>query len=171
MNKPKTCTAMKSFIGAFRAISRCFPRYSSLLSPLEESIKGIQGAQLITWTLQLESCFEEAQSTLESPRALTIPIPSDKLVLTVDASPLNNGLGATLFILRNNKRLLAGFYSFKLRTHQIGWFPCELEALAFSAGVHHFSQFARESLFPLQVLTDSKPCVQAYQRPCIFGMP
>ena len=49
VNKPKTCTAMKSFIGAFRAISWCFHRYSSLLSPLEESIKGIQGAQLINY--------------------------------------------------------------------------------------------------------------------------
>ena len=33
VSKPKTCTAMKSFIGAFRAISRCIPHYTSLLAP------------------------------------------------------------------------------------------------------------------------------------------
>ncbi len=27
---PKTCTSMRSFIGAFKALSRCFRRYSSL---------------------------------------------------------------------------------------------------------------------------------------------
>ena len=166
VNKPKTCTAMKSFVGAFRAISRCIAGYSSLLAPLEQSIKGLQGAQLIIWTPQLESYFLEAQSALKSPRALTILISSDKLVLTVDASPLDNGKGATLFILRDNKRLLAGFFSVKLKTHQIGWCPCELEALAITAGVTHFSPYARESLSPLQVLTDSKPCAQAHRRLC-----
>ena len=164
--KPKTCTAMKSFIGAFRAISRCIPRYASLLSPLEDSIKGIKGAQLVTWTPELETVFIEAQTALKSPRALTIPLPSDRLVLTVDASPLNKGIGATLFILRDNKRLLSGFFSFKLKQHQIGWLPCELEALAITAGVRNFATYARESKYPLQVLTDSKPCVLAYRRLC-----
>ena len=164
--KPKTCTAMKSFIGAFRAISRCIPRYASLLSPLEDSIKGIKGAQQITWTSELEAAFNAAQSALKSPRALTIPVRNDKLILTVDASPLNNGIGATLFVLRNGKRLLSGFFSFKLKQHQIGWLPCELEALAITAGVKNFATYARESKYPLQVLTDSRPCVLAYQRLC-----
>ncbi len=155
---------MKSFIGAFRAISRCIQRYSSLLSPLEDSVKGIKGNQAITWTSDLETAFLEAQKALKSPRALTIPHPTDKLIMTVDASPLNKGLGATLFILRDNKRLLSGFFSFKLKGHQIGWEPCEHKALAITAGVQHFSPYVRESQHPLQVLTDSKPCVQAYQR-------
>ena len=166
VSKPKTCTAMKSFIGAFRAISRCIPHYTSLLAPLENSIKGIQGAQHVTWTPQLESSFNEAQAALRSPRTLTIPTPDDKLVLTVDASPSNDGIGATLFILRNERRLLAGFYSFKLKTHQIGWLPCELEALAITAGVKHFAPYSRESHYPMQVLSDSKPCVLAYKRLC-----
>ena len=40
---PKTCSAMRSFIGAYKALSRCIPRYSSLMSPLEAAIKGLQG--------------------------------------------------------------------------------------------------------------------------------
>ena len=152
VNKLKTCTAMKSFVSTFRAISRCIVGYSSSLAPLEQSIKGLQGAQLIIWTPQLESYFLEAQSALKSPCVLT--------------NLLNNGIGAILSILRDNKRLLAGFFSVKLKTHQIGWFPCELEARAITAGVTHFSLYARESLLPLQVLTDSKPCAQAYRHLC-----
>ena len=58
------------------------------------------------------------------------------------------------------------FFSFKLKQHQIGWLPCELEALAITAGVKNFATYARESRYPLQVLTDSRPCVLAYQRLC-----
>ena len=95
-----------------------------------------------------------------------MPKPSDYLTLTVDASPLNRGLGATLFIRRDSKQYVAQFYSFKLKEHQLNWFPCELEGLAIAAGVNHFAPFARESKHPLQVLTDSKPCVQSYKRLC-----
>ena len=119
----------------------------------------VKGAQLVTWTPELEITFKDAQTALKSPRALTIPVPTDRLVLTVDASPLNYGIGATLFILRENKRLLSGFFSFKLKQHQVGWLPCELEALAITAGVKNFATYARQSKYPLQVLTDSKPCV------------
>ena len=62
--------------------------------------------------------FNAAQAALKSPQIITIPRPSDQLVLTVDASPMNKGLGATLFSQRGNKRLLSGFYSFKLKVHQ-----------------------------------------------------
>lgn len=163
---PKTCTAMRSFIGAFKAVSRCIKGYSSLLSPLEDATKGLEGANAINWSPALTASFNKAQSALRSPSILTIPKPSDHLILTVDASPVNKGLGATLFVQRDRKRYLAEFYSFKLKNHQMTWYPCELEALAISAGVNHFAPFARESQHPLQVLTDSKPCVQAYHRLC-----
>lgn len=92
---PKTCTAMRSFIGAFKAISRCIKSYASLLSPLEEATKGLEGNNRINWTPDLTKHFNNAQAALKSPSTLTIPKPSDHLVLTVDASPVNKGLGAT----------------------------------------------------------------------------
>ena len=78
---------------------------------------------------------------------------------------MNKGLRTTLFSQHGNKRLLSGFYSFKLKIHQNNWFPCEHEDLAIAAAVNHFSPYIRESEHPLQVLTDSKPCAQAY--PCL----
>ena len=103
---------------------------------------------------------------MKSPVAITIPTPDDKLIITVDASPVNNGLGATLFVLRNGKRHIGGFFSFKLKTHQITWLPCEHEALAISSAVNFFAPYIRESKHTLQILTDNKPCVDAYKRLC-----
>ena len=160
-----TCSSMRSFIGAFKALAKCIPRYASLVSPLEDSIKGLQGAQRITWTTDLYEAFQHCQDALKTPRTITIPRPDDKLILTVDASPLNNGISGTLFI-SHNKRLLAGFFSLKLKTHQRTWKPCELEALAIAGSIKFFELYIRESTHPLQVLTDNRPCVQAFHNLC-----
>ena len=136
------------------------------MSPMEECIKGLQGSQKIVWTDELREHFRKAQTALKSPSILTIPTASDKLILTVDASPVNDGIGSTLFVVRDDKRLVGEFFSLKLKSHQRGWQPCEMEALAITAGVRHFEPYVRESDHPLQILTDSKPCVQAFAKLC-----
>ena len=161
---PKTCSAMRSFIGAYKALSRCIPHYSSLMSPLESSIKGLQGNSIIQWDTDLTSHFRKAQKALENPQVLTIPTRCDKLTMTVDASPVNDGIAAALFVTRNGKQLIADNFSLKLKTHHTKWEPCELEALAISAGVKHFSPYIRENDHPLHIFTDNKPCIQAHNK-------
>ena len=56
-----TCTAMRSFLGAYKAIARCLPRCSSLLGLLEDSIKGMKGADHIRWTPALSASFVDAK--------------------------------------------------------------------------------------------------------------
>ena len=51
------------------------------------------------------------------------------------------GLGATLYVTRNDHLHLAGFFSAKPRKHQVTWLPCEIEALCIAAAVKHFSPF------------------------------
>ena len=164
VDQPTTCKQMRSYIGAFKAMSRCIPKYSSLMSPLENSIKGLSGNQHIAWTDSLQHHFKQTQEALSSVQTITIPTPSDKLILTTDASPVNDGIGATLFIVRDNQRYVADHFSLKLKSHQIDWRPCELEALAITAAVRHFRMYIKESTSPLQILTDSKPCVQAFNK-------
>ena len=159
---PQTCSAMRSYIGAFKALSKCIPCYASLISPLEDSIKGLQGQNKITWNFCLTEQFENCRAALKSPKSITIPTPSDRLVLTTDASVVNKGLGATMFILRDTTRLIGGFFSFKLNEHQIKWLPCEVEALAISSAINFFAPYIRESPHKVQVLTDSKACYEAY---------
>lgn len=47
---PMTCSAMRSFIGSYKALSRCIPKYASLMSCLEDATKGLEGKKLINWT-------------------------------------------------------------------------------------------------------------------------
>ena len=61
---------------------------------------------------------------------------------------------------------LAGCFSAKIRNHQSLWLPCEVEALAIATAVKHFSPYLVQSTSKACVLTDSKPCVQAYQKLC-----
>ncbi len=161
---PETCSAMRSFIGAYKALSKCIPHYSSLMSPLENCVKGLEGNSRIQWDSDLSTHFRNAQKALDKPQTLTIPTPADKLTMTTDASPVNDGISATLFVTRNGKRLIADNFSPKLKSHQTGWQPCELEALAITAGVKHFSPYIRESEHPLLIFTDSKPCIQAHNK-------
>ena len=62
------------------------------MSPLENSIKGLLGSQLITWTDELLEHFRKAQEAIKSPAVLTVPKPTDQLILTTDASPINDGI-------------------------------------------------------------------------------
>ena len=132
---------MRSFIGSFKAVCRCIPQYASFLSPLEDAIKGIKGSQNIIWDKTFLRHFNTTQAALRNPQTLTIPRKYDQLMLTVDASPMNKGLGTTLFVNRSGKRHIAQFFSFKLKEHQLNWYPCELEKLAIATGVEHFAEY------------------------------
>ena len=155
---------MKSFIGAFRAITRCFDKCTSLISPFEDSIKGLQGAQRVQWSEDLTSSFKKIQELLKSPHILIVPRPTNHLIISMDASPANKGIGSTLFVGRNHQRLVAEFFSAKLKQHQINSLPCEHEALSISTSTTHFGPFIIESIHPTKILTDSKPCKEAHDR-------
>ena len=59
---------------------------------------------------------------------------------------------------------LLGFFSAKLRGRQHSWIPCEVEALSIASSVKHFSPYVIQSHLQSCVLTDNKPCVQAYEK-------
>ena len=76
----------------------------------------------------------------------------------------NRGIAATLYIHRDGKLLLDGFFNAKLRKHQVTWLPCEIEALGISVAIKHFAPYIIQSAYTNQILTDSRPCVQAYDK-------
>ena len=55
-------------------------------------------------------------------------------------------------------------FSAKLRGHQHSWIPCDVEALSIASAVKHFSPYVIQSHLQTCVLTDNKPCVQAYEK-------
>ena len=110
--------------------------------------------------------FTQAQKALAENRAITLPRSSDQLWIVTEASVRKRGIGATLYVTRDDQLRLAGFFSAKLRKHQVTWLPCEVEALCIAAAVKHFSPFIIQSKVSACVLTDSKPCVQATDKLC-----
>ena len=116
----------------------------------------------INWTDDLLLKFEKAKAHLKSAKTITLPRREDELQIVTDAS--GTGLAATLYSIRNGKVSLSGLFSAKRRPHQHGWLPCEIEALAITASVKHFSPFIIQSMHPTTVVTDSQPCVAAYQK-------
>ena len=116
----------------------------------------MQDNQQIQWSSELIGYFHQSQEALHKHKTITIPKPSDQLVITTDGSPLNKGLSATLFIQNNNDRKIGGFFSLKLKNHHLNWLPCDLEALAITSAIAYFGPYIKESEHTTQILTDCK---------------
>ncbi|CAG2256840.1 unnamed protein product [Mytilus edulis] len=140
-------------------LSRVIPNCCNLIAQLEENISCMKSADM------LREHFEFAQKSMSSRKAITLPKCSDQLWIVTDGSVTKRGMGATLYINRDGKVSLAEFFSAKLRKHQVR-LPCEIEALSIAASVKHFSPFIIQSKLQANVLTDSKPCVQGFEKLC-----
>lgn len=164
VDPPMTVRGLRSFIGAFKVLSRVLKGYAEYLHPLDTIVAGRGSNEKIEWSESMLQDFRKAQASLKTHKAITLPKPEDILWIVTDASVKNHGIGATLYVLRSEKLLLAGFFNAKLKKHQIPWLPCEVEALAIGAAVKHFSPYIIQSHHPCQVLTDSRPCVQSFEK-------
>ena len=77
----------------------------------------------------------------------------------MDASKV--GIGHELFAVKDGVKLPVRVHSTKLPDRCTKWSPCELESLAFAAGVDKEYDLIRESKHPLIIETDSKPVHEA----------
>ena len=162
---PSTFKALKSFIGAYRHISRVIEKYASLLKPLEAISSGKSAGNLkIVWSDSQLDSFKAAQAALKSAKSIVLPRRTDILQIVTDAAVLPAAIGATMYAIRDKKTLLAGFYNAKLPLYQTRWLPCELEGVAIGAALIHFAPYLRMSIHKPQVLTDSKACCQAVEK-------
>ena len=156
---PDTVKGLRSFIGAYKFCCRVLPAYSSKLSPLDQACAGAKSADKITWTDELLDSFNSAKAHLKDAKVISLPRREDRLQIICDAS--KTGLGSALYIIRD-KPLLAGIFNVQLKGSQKTWLPCEVEALSVGCGVNHFGPYIVQSKHVTEVLTDSKPCIQAY---------
>ena len=163
---PTTVKGMRSFIGAYKMLARVLPQCASFLTPLDAVVAGRQSSDRISWSDDLRAAFKAAQDALANPRTITLPRPSDQLWIITDGAVKKHGIGATLYVTRQGKPRVAGFFSCKLRERQVTWLPCEIEALSIAAACRHFSPYIIQSEHRACVLTDSKPCVQAFEKLC-----
>ncbi|CAB3984112.1 Hypothetical predicted protein [Paramuricea clavata] len=120
---PDTVRGLRSFIGAYKVLGRVVPQCAHIIAPLESAIAGQQSCDKIKWSDTLSQQFKFAQSSLANNKSITLPKPSDKLWIVTDGSVTKRGIGATLYVSRHQTLLLAGFFSAKLRKHQVNWLP------------------------------------------------
>ena len=161
---PRTVKNLRSFIGAYKVLGRVIQGAAALLSPLDAVCAGRESAETVSWSDELRTAFTRAQSALKGHRSVVLPRSSDQLWIVTDGSSKSHGVGATLYVTRGDRTLLAGFFSAQLRKHQLGWLPCEIEALGIATAVKHFSPYITQATSTVSVLTDSKPCVQAFEK-------
>ena len=136
------------------------------VAPLEDMTAGKKSRDKLAWTDDLVSAFCAAQKTLSTTKSIASPQPDDQLWIVNDGAVRQPGIASTLYVMRQGEPVPAGFFSAKLNPNQKDWLPCEIEALAISASINHFAPYIIQSSLHVCILTDSKPCVQAYEKLC-----
>ncbi len=150
---PSTVRGLRSFVRAYKVLSRVLRGQAFALLPLERVVAGRDSKEKVTWTDDLLHAFPSAKKSLSDAKVIHTPCPDDQLWIVTDASLRYQGLASTLYI-----NAMSEFFNAQLTKYQAAWLPCEIEALAITAAVKHFSVCH----LPAQVLTDSRPCVQAF---------
>ena len=157
---PETVTQLRSYIGAYKVFNRVVRGCAAHLNALEKLIAGKAKGEKLNWSDSILQNFRASQTALASASTITLPQRSDQLVIVHDGSQL--GIGSVLYLKRKDTIRLGSYFSAKLKAHQALWYPCEIEALSIAVSVTHFSPYIRESHNRTQILTDSRPCVQAW---------
>ena len=163
---PNNVKGLRSFIGAYKVLARVLPGCAAILSPLDAAVAGKDSNSRLIWTDSLHEAFKVAQHSLNTHRSIQLPAPGDQLWIVTDGAVKSPGIGATLYVSRGGKPKLAGFFSAKMRAHQNMWIPCEIEALSIAAATRHFAPYIIQSVHKACILTDSKPCFQAFEKLC-----
>ena len=163
-DQPSTTKGLRSYIGAYKVLSRVIPNCASFLQPLDRATHGKKSADKIEWDDHTRDAFKSAQSHLTTSKSITIPKEDDQLWLVTDGASSIGGMGATLYVIRDGILKLAGFFSQQLTPTHLKWFPCEIEGITIAAAIQYFNGYIIQSKLRTQVLTDSKPCVDAYQK-------
>ena len=149
-----TVARLRSFIGAYKVLSRVIPRCSSYLAPLDAVAAGRPSQESINWIDDLRAAFRSAQNALSSALTITLPRPEDQLWIVTDGAVRDPGIGATLYVMRGDKLCVPGFFSTKLWGCQTTWLPCKVEALSIAAATKHFSPYLIQSVKKACILTD-----------------
>ena len=147
-------------------LARVVPDCPSLLAPLDSSTAGRQFNDRVDWTDTLHQAFKSAQDKLHSNRTIALPRPEDELWIVTDGSVKESGIGATMYAMQEGKLKRSGFFSAKLGGRRVTWLPCEIQALSIAEAIRHLSPYIVQSHHKALVLTESKSCVQAYEKLC-----
>ena len=177
---PTTVGKLRSFIQGAKINSECLEGLASALAPFGKLVGSDKNKhEKMLWTPSLEDNFYKAQEILRNPASITIPKPSDKLMIIVDSAtkpePIEttsknpvrgeSASSATLLIRRKgeNKTRIGGYFSFQIKS---GMLPCEAEGKGLERAVQHWEHYIRENEHPTVCLVDNNSVVQCARKLC-----
>ena len=149
---PKTVRQLRSYIGAYKVLSRVIKHSSQYLDKLEAMTANNKSSDILQWTDSLLAEFSKAQKSLSTNKVIKIPRRNEQLWIVPDGAQRcpGPGIAATLYstddINGQCKPQLAGFFSAKLKSNQSQWQPCEIEGLAIACAVNHWSPYIIQSM-------------------------
>ena len=163
-DQPSTVKGLRSYIGAYKYLSRVLPCYAEVLKPLEDICAGRESAEKIVWSDDMVEAFNLSKEHLKKAKPVALPLRSEQMHIVTDAAITPVGIAATLLVVRNNKLTVVGYFSAVLKKNQVKLLPCEAEALAIGASIKHWQYYIMQSSQRTRVLTDSHPCVLSYRK-------
>ena len=153
--RPNTKKQLRSFLGAagyYRQFVQGFAKLSSVLTPWTSK----NAPSVVCWTAEGLEAFTRIKVSLVDVCSLVVPSQQEDFVLHCDAS--GAGIGATLNVVRDGKKLPVAFYSKQLQGAQHRYSATELEGLAVFKAVHFFAHYLFGCKFV--VVTDHKALVR-----------
>ena len=153
--QPRTKKDLRAFLGSasyYRRFVQDFASYSSLLSPATSK----KAPSVVSWDQSMLDAFHSLRVSLVDVCVLTVPSLEDVFILNTDAS--GAGIGAALYVVRDDVELPVAFFSKQLQGAQKMYSATELEGLAMFKAIHHFAHFLWGRRFTVR--TDHSALVQ-----------
>ena len=149
--RPRNSTEVKRFLGLASWYRRFVPHFSTLVSPLNELLRGAKGKKLpIVWNDLTEKAFQDVKQALVSAPILSSPDFSLKFTIQCDASL--TGLGSVLTQSQDGVEKVIAFASRSLSRTERNWSTYQRELAAVLFGVTKFRPFIEGTHFT--VITD-----------------
>ena len=119
---------MRSFIGLYKTLHMATPAMSRFITPLEDTIQGLQSSDPYVWNHSASQRFREAKSHIQTNHTLYLPHPNDQLVIKPERASNQPGIGHTLLAVKDKSLIPVRYHSAKLSDHCRKWSCCEIEA-------------------------------------------
>ncbi len=126
LDRPKTASDVRTFVGLLNWYRDFWPRRSHLLAPFTSLLSGLSGNKRapIQWTDELERCFNEVKKVISEQTLLVYPNHNEVFEVYCDASDFALGCA----ILQNG--MPVAYYSKRLTGPQTRYSTIEKELLA-----------------------------------------
>lgn len=155
MKKPSSLFELHSRLAAFQYQSSFLPYLKDILYPLHFLLRKKQ----FNWGKIEEMAWTQAKKLATLNLKLTVPDPSDELVLTTDASKI--AASACLFRVRDNKLQLVAVSSKYFSSADLNKNSYTLEAISLAYALKVFAAYLLNCTSRIKIFTDAKSLIYA----------